>query len=73
MWFPSEQDAVEMFAAHFEARHRSGAVVKAKDIARRLQQNGDQEGFLLWEAIADTVSRIRAAPRVNLRRELERA
>ena len=30
MWVPKKEEAVEMFARHFEACHRSGAVERAK-------------------------------------------
>ncbi len=73
MWFLSEQEAVEIFAAHFEARHRSGAIVKAKEIARRLKSRGDEKGFRLWEKVATRVGEVRKMPRVRLRREFEQA
>lgn len=73
MWFPSEQEAVEIFAAHFEARHRSGAVVKAKETARRLKSKGDEKGFGLWKKVATRVEELRKMPRVRLRREFEGA
>ncbi len=59
MWFPAEQEAIEIFAAHFEARHRSGAVGKAKDIARRLRSKGDEEGYCVWERVAERVREVR--------------
>ena len=44
MWVPTRDDAVHMFARHFEACHRSGAVERAKQKTVSLKAKGDHEG-----------------------------
>ena len=59
MWVPTEDEAVEMFARHFEALHRSGAVMRAKEKAEFLKQTGDVEGHRVWNKVAEVVDRLR--------------
>jgi hypothetical protein len=73
MWFPSQDEAIEMFACHFEAWHRGGASAKAKETAASLSAKGDSKGFAAWRAIADRVEELRTEPRVSRRQEFESA
>ena len=71
MWIPSEDEAVEMFARHFEARHRSAAVRKADEKLSALKAAGDDEGYRIWQKVAERVKVLREPERVAARRELE--
>jgi len=48
MWLPTEEEAVDMFARHFEALHRSGAIRKAKQRASHFKNAGDHEAHRVW-------------------------
>jgi hypothetical protein len=71
MWVPTKSEAVEMFARHFEARHRSGAVQRAKDTARNLKSQGDEQGYEIWCEVAGRVARIRNTEAAAARRQVE--
>ena len=73
MWVPTEQEAVYMFARHFEARHRHGAVMKAKTIADRLNRTGDLEGSEIWNKVAARITELRLPELVARRRNVEAA
>jgi hypothetical protein len=49
---PTKEEAVNMFARHFEACHRSGAAERAKQRAAALKAKGDHEGHKIWIAVA---------------------
>ena len=72
MWVPTRDDAVDMFARHFEACHRSGAVERAKQKAASLKAKGDHEGHKIWTDVARRVEALRQEDRVALRRAKER-
>ena len=72
MWVPKKEEAVEMFARHFEACHRSGAVERAKQKAASLKAKGDHEGQKIWTDVARRVEGLRQGDRVALRRTKER-
>jgi hypothetical protein len=57
-----------MFARHFEARHRSGAVVRARNTAARLKDTGDVSGSVVWNEVAQTIQRLRDDQRHIARR-----
>ena len=57
MWFPTENEAVEMFARCLAARHRAGC--RAREQAECLKKRGDLAGYKIWNDIADAVDRIR--------------
>ena len=71
MWVPTKEEAVDMFARHFEACHRSGAAERAKQRAASLKANGDHEGHKIWTAVACRVEALRQEDRVALRRVKE--
>lgn len=73
MWVPTEDDAVEMFARHFEALHRSGAAAKAKQKAFELRDRGDRTGYAVWKKVADRIEQLRRPDHVDQRRESEAA
>ena len=72
MWVPTRDDAVDMFARHLEASHRSGAVERAKQKAASLKAKGDHEGHKVWTDVARRVEALRQEDRVALRRAKER-
>ena len=57
MWIPTKNDAVEMFARQFGARHRNGAVRRARETAAALNAKGDHEGSQMWTAVAELIDR----------------
>jgi hypothetical protein len=62
-----------MFARHFEARHRSGALPRARKTAARLKDTGDLPGCAVWCEVADKIERLRNDQRhIALRREREK-
>ena len=67
MWVPSEDDAVDIFARHFEALHRAGAIRKAEQTAAALNSRGDAEGHQLWTRVADKIRQLRASDRIATR------
>jgi len=72
MWVPTKEEAVDMFARHFEACHRSGAAERAKQRAASLKAKGDQEGHKIWTDVACRVEALRHEDKVALRRAKER-
>jgi len=72
MWVPKKEEAVEMFARHFEACHRSGAVERAKQKAASFRAKGDHEGHKIWSDVACRIEALRKEDRVALRRAKER-
>jgi hypothetical protein len=71
MWVPTRDEAVEIFARHFEARYRSGAAKRAKETAATMKTKGDHEGHKIWNDVADTVDRLRPTERIAKRRHFE--
>jgi hypothetical protein len=63
MWMVTETEAVEMFARHLVARHQVGASPRAREKAESLQRGGDLKGHQIWNAVADTIERLRQQPR----------
>ena len=73
MWRPTGSEAIDMFARHFEARHRSGAAPRARSTAARLRDKGDLPGSIVWNEVANTIERLRSDHRrIAKRRELEK-
>lgn len=73
MWIPSESETIEMYARHFEALHRSGSLVLARETANSLKERGDQGGHDVWCRVADKIEQLRQDPRLAQRRALEDA
>ncbi|AXK79235.1 hypothetical protein DW352_01105 [Pseudolabrys taiwanensis] len=73
MWVPTEAEAVEIFAHHFEARHRNGALSKAKETATELERKGDSDGHRVWTMVAGRIEELRCAERIEQRRTTETA
>src|SRR5262249_9255937 len=48
MWFPTQNDAVEMFARFLKARHGTAASKLARKTAASLQNEGDVNGCKIW-------------------------
>ena len=55
MWFPSQDEAVEMFARFLTARHNNAAGRYARKIADTLLKKGDAQGCAIWNRVADVV------------------
>ena len=72
MWTPTGSEAVNIFARHFEARHRSGAAGRARNTAAHLKDTGDLPGSALWSEVAETIERLRDHHHVARRREREK-
>jgi len=73
MWFPTEEDAVQIFARHFEAKHRGGSATLARETAGRLKERGDHEGYKIWNRVADKIENLRQDRRLVQRRAMENA
>ena len=72
MWFPTQEEAVEMFARHFEARHRSGSLLRARQTAEHLKKSGDDDGHKIWHRVADRIEDLRKHHRIARRRAIEK-
>ena len=57
MWVPSEDEAVDMFARHFEALR--GAATKAKEEADALKRIGDHKGHRIWTKVVERIQHLR--------------
>jgi hypothetical protein len=57
MWFPTQEEAVEMYARFLEARHGRTAGEYARKTAKKLHAKGDIAGYTIWNRVADTVER----------------
>ncbi len=73
MWVPTEDDAVEMLARHFQALHRGRAVSKAAHTAFQLRARGDEDGYRIWQRVADQIRTLRRTNHVRARRNAEAA
>jgi hypothetical protein len=72
MWVPTEDEAIEMFARHFEALHRSGSATLARETAKALNAKGDRDGRKIWNDVADRIDRLRHKDRIASRRQFEK-
>jgi hypothetical protein len=59
MWVPTRNEAVDMFARHFEARHRHGAFARAKEIAASMKAKDDHDGHRIWNDVAERIDLLR--------------
>ena len=73
MWLPTEDEAVEIFARHFEALHRSGSAPRARRTAESLKERGDHKGHQIWHRVADKIEDLRNDSLVAQRRAIESA
>ena len=55
MWFPTEDEAVDMFARFLKSRHRGAAGRYAREHADKLLAKGDFRGYAIWNRVADAV------------------
>lgn len=60
MWFPTQDEAVELYARFLAARHGSAAERHARRTAERLQTEGDHAGHAIWSRVADAVEQSKA-------------
>jgi hypothetical protein len=72
MWVPTQDEAIEMYARHFEALHRSGSATLARQTAAAMKAKGDHGGHKIWNDVADTIDRLRQTDRIASRRQLEK-
>ena len=70
-WMVTNDEAFELFARQFEARHRSGAVGRARRTAASLKARGDHPGSSGWADVASRVEELRSLDRVLTRRIAE--
>jgi hypothetical protein len=70
-WMITSNEAFEMFARHFEARHRSGAVGRAQQRAQSLKVKGDYVGDKIWTEIAARIETLRNQEMLTARRAKE--
>ena len=57
MWMVTKDEAVEMYARYFAARHKSGASERARKEANSFKGKGDLAGHKIWNEVADTIDR----------------
>ena len=57
MWVPTQDEAVLIYARFLRARHGAAASKLARKKAGVLQDQGDLEGYKIWNAVADAVDR----------------
>ena len=70
-WMITDREAIEMFARQFEARHRAGAIDRAKERAHSLRVIGDHAGHMTWATIASAIEALRHPSRLAARRAQE--
>lgn len=58
MWITSDE-ALDMYARFWAARHGSTAVPAARETAKLHERRGDHEGFVAWSEVADRIERKR--------------
>jgi hypothetical protein len=57
MWMVTQDEAIEMYARMFRARHGRAASKLARKTALSLESKGDHEGHDVWNEVADTIDR----------------
>jgi len=58
VWFPSEDEAIDMFARHFAALHQSEGATKAEQQAESLKRSGDPKGHQIWMKVAERIKHL---------------
>ena len=53
----TKEEAVEMYARFWVARHKQAASKLAREVGTSLACNGDHEGRKIWNQVADTIDR----------------
>jgi hypothetical protein len=66
MWVPTQDEAVLIYARFLKARHGVAASRFARKKASALQDEGDLEGYKIWNAVADAVDRPAVWPQPRL-------
>jgi hypothetical protein len=66
MWVPTQDEAVLIYAHFLKSRHGVAASDLARKKASSLQDDGDREGYKIWNAVADAVDRPGDWPRPRL-------
>jgi len=66
MWVPTQDEAVLIYARFLKARHGTAASKLARQSAKTLQDEGDADGYKIWNAVADAVDRPPAWPQPRL-------
>jgi len=59
MWMVTQDEAIEMYARMFTARHGNAASKLARKTAHSLETQGDLEGHKVWNEVADRIDRNR--------------
>ncbi len=60
MWI-TQDEALDMYARFWAARHGTSAVEAARETAKSLERRGDQAGRVAWTEVADRIERKRRA------------
>ena len=60
MWI-TRDEAYDMYARFWAARHGNSAVQAARDAAKSHERRGDHEGRIAWDEVADRIARDRFA------------
>jgi len=55
MWMPTQDEAVEIYAHFLAARHGGAASHIARTTADKLKTEGDFDGQMVWNLVADAV------------------
>ena len=62
MWMVTQDEAVEMYARMFLARHGRAACKLARETARSLEKDGDAAGCKAWTEVAEIIERHQQKP-----------
>jgi hypothetical protein len=55
MWFPTQDEAVEIYARFLTAHYGKAAGQHARETADKLLGEGDFAGYAIWSRVADAV------------------
>jgi hypothetical protein len=54
----TREEAVEMYARYWMARHKQDASKLARKVATSLEHSGDYDGHKIWNELAHTIDRV---------------
>jgi hypothetical protein len=57
-WLLGEDEAVDMFARHFETLHGRDAGTKAKQQAESIKPSGDHDSHRIWMKVAERIQHL---------------
>jgi len=56
-WMITRDEAVEMYARYWAARHGRAGIKRARETATSLLKQGDSDGHEIWNKVADVIER----------------